>query len=253
MFDISKIKIEIITKQNSPININNPVLNYIQDSDRKGDRLFVKVYYDGAEIGMGVILDFYKQFEVIEDFGEPHTKVISFDYHGTTKYKNTYFGNMIYRIKNFKSPTIDKEERDKYIQEFAAIFQAYLSSLQEKVDNLKLTYIPSNTKIPDDIAKNLSKISKIEIIKIVDKNLNDTVDSKSITTFEESLKHATTKYIFDDKKIQEYPSSQYLIIDDVFGNGSSIFTILKKLYDTTHMLNYFLIVVKDVKRWNECL
>jgi hypothetical protein len=28
MLDISKIKIEIITKQNVPININNPVLNY---------------------------------------------------------------------------------------------------------------------------------------------------------------------------------------------------------------------------------
>lgn len=52
----------------------------------------------------------------------------------------------------------------------------------------------------------------------------------------------------NDKKIEENNKSQYLIIDDVFGNGSSIFTVLKKLYDTTHMLNYFLIVVKDVKR-----
>jgi hypothetical protein len=248
MNNISKIKIEIITKQNIPININNPVLNYIQDKDRKGDRLLVKVYYNNREIGRGVILDFYKQFEIIEDFGEPHTRVVSFDYHGTTKYKNTYLGNMVYRIKNFKNPPIDKDERKSYIEEFTAIFEAYLSSLEKKIDDLKLTYIPSSTKIPDEITYNLSKTFKKEILKIVDKNPHDTVDSKSITTFEESLKHATTKYIFNDKKIKENNKSQYLIIDDVFGNGSSIFTVLKKLYDTTHMLNYFLIVVKDVKR-----
>ena len=129
--NISKIKIEIITKQNIPININNPVLNYIQDKDRKGDRLLVKVYYDDIEIGRGVILDFYKQFEIIEDFGEPHTRVVSFDYHGTTKYKNTYLGNMVYRIKNFKKPPIDKDEREGYIQEFTAIFEAYLTSLED--------------------------------------------------------------------------------------------------------------------------
>lgn len=74
---------------------------------------------------------------------------------------------------------------------------------------MKLTYIPSSSKIPDEITSNLSKTSKKEILKIVDKNPHDKVDSKSITTFEESLKHATTKYIFDDKKIEENKKSQY--------------------------------------------
>lgn len=248
MIDISKIKIEIITKQNIPVNINNPVLNYTQDKNRKGDRLLAKVYYNSVEIGRGIILDFYKQFEIIEDFGEPHTRVISFDYQGSTKYKNTYLGNMIYRIKNFKNPPIKEDEKEKYIQEFTAIFETYLSSLEDKVSDLKLTYIPSSSKVPDNIVSSLSKLSKKEIVKIVDKNPHDRVDSKSITSFEESLKHATSKYIFDDKKIEENNKSQYLIVDDVFGNGSSIFTVLKKLYDTTNMLNYFLIVVKDVKR-----
>lgn len=50
------------------------------------------------------------------------------------------------------------------------------------------------------------------------------------------------------QKIVQNKKSQFLIVDDVFGNGSSIFTILKKLYDTTKMVNYFFIVVKDVKR-----
>jgi len=53
MLDNSKFKIEIITKQNIPINIDNPVLSYIQNKDRKGDRLLVKIYYDGIEIGRG--------------------------------------------------------------------------------------------------------------------------------------------------------------------------------------------------------
>lgn len=247
MLDISKIKIDIITKQNTPININNPVLKYVQDKERKSDRLLAKVYYDGVEIGRGIILDFYKQFEIIEDFGEPHTRVISFEHKGNTRYKNTYFGNMIYKIKNFKDPKIDDDEREKYIQEITAIFETYLASL-EKIDDLKLTCIPSNTKIPDDIVFKLSTLSGREIVKIVDKNPNYNVDNKSITTFEESIKHANTKYIFDDVKIKQNEKSQYLIIDDVFGNGSSIFTILKKLYETTHMLNYFLIAVKDVKR-----
>lgn len=93
---------------------------------------------------------------------------------------------MVYRIKNFKNPPIDKDERKSYIEEFTAIFEAYLSFLEEKIDDLK----PSSTKIPDEITCNLSKK---EILKIVDKNPHDTVDSKSITTFEESLEHATTK------------------------------------------------------------
>ena len=46
MFDISKIKIHIITKQNIPININNHILDYMQNKERKDDRLFVQVFYD---------------------------------------------------------------------------------------------------------------------------------------------------------------------------------------------------------------
>lgn len=58
MLNISKIKIEIITKQNTPININNPVLKYTQDKERKSNRLLAKVFYDNVEIGRGIILDF---------------------------------------------------------------------------------------------------------------------------------------------------------------------------------------------------
>ena len=248
MIELSKIKIEIISKNIVPVNIDNPILTYKQDKNRQSDRLLVKVYYDDIEIGVGIILDFYKQFEIIEDFGEPQTRVISFEHKGNIKFTNTYFGNTIYRIKNFKNPKIAEEERERYIQEITAIFNTYLPFLEEKAPNFKLSYIPSSARIPDDICKNLSNLSKKEIVKIVDKNPNDTIDSKSITTFEDSLNHSNTKYIFDEAKIVQNKKSQFLIVDDVFGNGSSIFTILKKLYDTTKMLNYFFIVVKDVKR-----
>ncbi|MCT7445520.1 hypothetical protein [Aliarcobacter cryaerophilus] len=248
MIELSKIRIEIISKNIVPVNIDNPVLTYNQDKNRKSDRLLVKVYYDDIEIGVGIILDFYKKFEIIEDFGEPQTKVISFEHKGNIKFTNTYLGNMIYRIKNFKNPKIDEEEREKYIQEITAVFNTYLPFLEEKAPNFKLSYIPSSSKIPDDICSNLSNLSKKEIIKIIDKNPNDTIDSKSITTFKDSLTHSNTKYIFDEEKIEQNKKSQFLIIDDVLGNGSSMFSILKKLYDTTKMVNYFFIVVKDVKR-----
>jgi len=162
-------------------------------------------------------------------------------------YKNTHFGQMIYKIKNFKNPPIDDIERKQYIKEITAIFEAYIPSLEKKASNLKLSFIPSATKTPDDIAKRLHTLSNLELVKIIDKNTQDTIDSKNIQNFNDSMEHAKTKYILDKKYIAEN-KSQFLIIDDVMGNGSSLSTILKNLYDMTDMLNYFLIVVKDVKR-----
>lgn len=143
--------------------------------------------------------------------------------------------NATYTFLNFQN-------KDSFLM-FLGLFALFMLLASATVRS-----VTSYAKIPDDITKNLSKISKKEIVKIVDKNPLDAVDSKSITTFEDSIEHATTKYLFDDERLQQYSSSQYLIIDDVFGNGSTIFTVLKKLYDINHMLNYFLVVVKDVKR-----
>lgn len=224
------------------------MLSYIQDRDRKSDRLFVRIFYDGIKIGKDIILDFYKQFENIEDFGEPQTRVISFEYNGSTKYKNTYFGEIIYKIKNFKNPPIDEVEKGIYLEEITSVFNTYLASIKNESNSLKLTYIPSSSKVPEYISNNLSELGEIEILKVIDKNPNHTLDSKNILTFQDSLEHAQNKYIFDEQKIRKNDKSQFIIIDDVFGNGSTIFTVLKKLYDITQMTNYFFIVVKDVKR-----
>ncbi len=62
------------------------------------------------------------------------------------------------------------------------------------------------------------------------------------------MEYAQKKYLFDETFIASHPDAQYIIIDDVMGLGSSILTALKAIYDITGKLNYFLIVVKDVKR-----
>ena len=205
------------------------------------------------EIGRGIILDFYKEFEIVEDFGEPHTGIVSFEYHGKTMYKNTDLGQKIYKIKNLKNPPISQEERDNYINEFVAIFEPYTQWLRKRHDDIKLTCIPSGTKIPDDISCKLSQTTGLELVKIVDKNPEVKADSKNTHDFVEALESSQKKYIFNDLDISNNPNSTYLIIDDVIGNGSSIATVLKKLYDTTNGLNYFLILAKDVKRWIVCL
>jgi len=62
------------------------------------------------------------------------------------------------------------------------------------------------------------------------------------------MEHAQKKYVFDESFITSHSDAQYIVIDDVMGLGSSILTTLKALYDITGKINYFLIVVKDVKR-----
>lgn len=194
------------------------------------------------KIGQGVILDFYKQFEIIEDFGASHVNV------GWS----TTLGDRIYKLKYFKNPPISKERRKLFISSFVDSFVPYIEQLKKKTKEEKcdcyLTYIPSSTKTPDRIVKKLSKETSLPIADIISKDTNDTTDSKNIDDYFESMEHAQKKYVFDETFIASHPDAQYIIIDDVMGLGSSILTTLKSIYDITGKLNYFLIVVKDVKR-----
>ena len=63
MIDFTKFKIDIYTNKETHI-IDNTNLSYIEKETI--DDLFVKIYYDKIEIGRGIILDFYKEFENIE-------------------------------------------------------------------------------------------------------------------------------------------------------------------------------------------
>ena len=240
--EYKKFRIEITTKQHVPLHPKNPYLQYIQDDSRKGKRLGVKVFYDNVKIGQGVILDFYKQFEIIEDFGASHVNV------GWS----TTLGDRIYKLKYFKKPSISKERRKFFISSFVDSFVPYIEQLKKKTKEEKsdcyLTYIPSSTKTPDRIAKKLSKETDIPLVTMISKDPKDTQDSKNIEDYFESMDHAQKKYLFDSGFISEHSDAQYIIIDDVMGLGSSILTSLKAIYDITGKMNYFLIVVKDVKR-----
>ncbi len=240
--DFKKFKIEITTKQHVPVHPKNPYLKYIQDETRQGKRLKVRVSYDGVDIGHGVVLDFYKQFDIIEDFGASHVNV------GWS----TTLGDRIYKLKYFKNPPIPKEQRKFFISSFVDSFVPYIEQLKKKTKEEKcdcyLTYIPSSTKTPDRIAKKLAKETSVPLANIISKDPSDSTDSKNIEDYIESMEHAQKKYLFDEKFISENSDAQYIIIDDVMGLGSSILTTLKAIYDITGKINYFLIVVKDVKR-----
>lgn len=244
MFD--KFKLEIHTNRTTPIVQDNPALSYVYDRDI--DELFVKVYFDGTEIGQGIILDFYKEFTNIETNGEIHTQIKTFPFHDRTKQKFTNFGNKIYQLKYLKSPPIANHLRDNYISEFANAINHYIPSLQEIVEDLKITFIPSSTKTPDSIANLLSQFTSLELAHIISKNPQIQSDSKNISDFYISMENSLNKYILDETYLKENIDSQYIIIDDVMGNGSSILNVLKKLNDLNHKTNYFFIAVKDVKR-----
>jgi hypothetical protein len=243
---LDKFKIEIHTNREAPVVLDNPVLSYVYDCDT--DELFVKVYFDDVEIAQGIILDYYKEFTNIELNGRVHTQIKTFPFHDRTKQKYTNFGNKIYQIKYLKSPPIPKEQRDNYIREFTNAINQYIPSLQEILSNIKITYIPSSTQIPDDIAISLGALTSIELIHVIGKNTQNVIDSKNITDFYGLMEHSHNKYIIDEAYLKTNSNSQYIIIDDVMGNGSTILTVLKKLYDINKRVNYFFIVVKDVKR-----
>lgn len=240
--DFKKFKIEITTKQHIPVHPKNPYLKYIQDETRQGKRLKVRVFYDGVVIGQGVILDFYKKFEIIEDFGASHVNVG----------RSTALGNQIYRLKYFRNPPVSKEIRKSYIAGFVDSFFPYIEQLKTKTKkegyNCFLTYIPSSTKTPDRIAKKLAKETTIPLVNIISKDPSVSTDSKNIDNYVESMQYAQNKYVFDKKFIADHADAQYIIIDDVMGLGSSILSTLKAIYNITGKINYFLIVVKDVKR-----
>ncbi len=243
MIDFTKYKIEIHTNKETPI-VNNTNLFYVKDEGR--DELFVKIYYEDIEIGQGIILDFYKEFLNIDLNGKKTTQIKTFPFHSETKEKYTNYGNKIYQLKYLNNPSIPITQRKMHINEFANNINQYIAQLLEINEDLKLTYISSASQVPEDIVKELDNITSLEIANIILKNSG--IDSKSITNFQEGINNSILKYGIKESYLTANLDTQYIIIDDVMGNGSSIATVLKKLYDKTQKLNYFFIVAKDVRR-----
>jgi phosphoribosylpyrophosphate synthetase len=189
-----------------------------------------------------VILDFYKEFENIEDFfGSRITRIKTFEWHGRLYTQNTYFGQKVYEMKNFNDPPIDNSKRGSYLNEIVSAFEPYIRSLIEHDVALTLGYVPSSSKIPDEIAHRLAQIFQLPLKSFIQKNSD--VPSKQLTAIDEQT---FNKYMLDFSKLDK--NSTFLIIDDVVGTGATVCEIMHKLYNFNSKINYFLSVVKDVKR-----
>ena len=231
----------IIKARKVPI-VSNPIIEYIEEKDRKSNHLYCEIYNDTILISKGIILDFYKEFENIVDFfGNVSTNISQFEWQGKIYTKNTYFGQKIFEIKNFINPPINKEKRESYLSEMINAFNPYIESLIKHNIIPTISYIPSSSIIPDDIASQLSVLNKLKIAHIIQKNSN--IQSKVLTTINSQN---FNKYIVNFQGIDK--SNSFLIIDDVVGTGATFCEVMNKLYEFNQKINYFLAIVKDVKR-----
>ncbi|MCT7619182.1 hypothetical protein [Aliarcobacter butzleri] len=240
--DFKKFKIKIRYKNNVPVYPKNPYIEYEKVITRDNEHLFTEIFYDNVIIGKGIILDFYKYFEIKKsDWGNLYTFPLN----------RTQLGEKIYKIKFYKEPPIPYSLKEQYIESFLELFQNIFDKLNRKIilnkQTLCISYIPSSSGIPNILASKLSTKFDLELKELISKD-DSLVSSKNIDDYIESMKHSQKKYKFDTNFIEKNKDSIYLIIDDVFGLGSSIITAMKHFYDITKKINFFFCIVKDTKR-----
>lgn len=232
----------IIKTKKAPI-VNNPILFYVEDKNRKTSNLYCEIYYNNTLISQGIILDFYKEFEnMVDFFGNISTHILTFEWQDKLYTKNTYFGQKIFEIKNFTKPPLELKKRQNYLNEITNIFDFYVKNLIQNSITPIVSYIPSSLKIPDEIAYQLANINNLQIAHIIKKK-NTNAQSKVLTTVNSQN---FNKYIVNLNN--SYKEKTFLIIDDVVGTGATFCEVMYKLYTFNQKINYFLAVVKDVKR-----
>jgi hypothetical protein len=232
----------IIKAKKVPVNINNEIIEYIQDTTIQNNHLHCELFFQQTLIAQGIILDFYKEFEILQDFNQNlFTHILTFEYNGREYQKYTYFEKKLYEMKYLKSPSIQQVTRDSYIDEIISHFNGYIKYLKENYSNLNMTFIPSSSQIPDDIANKLSVINSIPLNTIVSKN--SSIASKAITNLSTQQ---FNKYSIDLS--QSNINDTFIVIDDVMGTTASICETMYKLYNFNKKVNFFFIPVKDVKR-----
>lgn len=232
----------IIKAKKVPVNINNEIIEYIQDTTMANDYLFCELFFQTTLIAQGIILDFYKEFEIIQDFNQNlSTNILTFEWNDTIYTKNTYFGQKIFEIKNFKKPPLADYKRESYINEIVSHFNGYIEYLKKSHSNLNITMIPSSSKIPEDISIKLSGINQIPLKTNISKN--SVISSKSMTTLSTQQ---FNKYTVDLSQSNTYDT--FILIDDVMGTSASLCETMCKLYNFNKKVNFFFIPVKDVKR-----
>ncbi len=238
---VGNFKISIKAKK-VPVNIDNEMINYVQDSTLKNNHLHCEIFFQDTLIAQGIILDFYKEFEILEGFNKiSFTHILTFEYNGREHQSYTKFGKTIYEMKYLNNPPIVKEIRELYLDEIISYFNGYINYLKENYTNLNITYIPSQSKIPDDLSSKLSKINTIPLKANISKN--SSVSSKSITNLSTQ---EFNKYYVDLS--QSNTNDNFILIDDVIGTSASLCEAMYKLYNFNKKVNFFFIPVKDVKR-----
>ena len=232
----------VIKAKKVPVNINNEIIEYIQDATIQNNHLQCKVFFQNTLIAQGIILDFYKEFEILQDFNQnPFTHILTFAHNGREYQKYTYFGKKLYEMKYLKNPPIQQGIKGSYVDEIISHFNGYINSLKQSHIQLNITYIPSNSLIPDEIANKLAQINCIPLKPIISKH--SSTASKTITRLSTQQ---FNKYSIDLSQLDS--NDTFILIDDVMGTTSSICETMYKLYNFNKKLNFFFIPVKDVKR-----
>jgi hypothetical protein len=231
-----------ITAKKVPINIANKIIEYRQDESRKNNHLQCEVFFRDTLIAQGIVLDFYKEFEILQDFNQNlFTHILTFEYNGREYQKYTYFGKKLYEMKYLKTPPIQQVTRDSYIDEIVSHFNGYINSLKQSHTHLNITFIPSSSLIPDEIANKLAQINGLPLKPIIFKN--SSTASKTITSLSTQQ---FNKYSIDLS--QSNMNDTFIFIDDVIGTTASICETMYKLYDFNKKVNFFFIPLKDLKR-----
>ena len=232
----------IIKAKKVPVNIDNEIIEYVRDTTLQNSHLHCEIFFQDILIAQGIILDFYKKFEILEGFNKvPFTHILTFEYNGREHQSYTKFGKTIYEMKYLNDPPIKNTIRESYINTIISHFNGYINSLKENYTNLNITYIPSQSKIPDDISSKLAEINTIPLKANISKN--SSVSSKSITNLSTQ---DFNNYSVDLS--QSNTNDIFILIDDVIGTSASLCETMYKLYAFNKKVNFFFVPVKDVKR-----
>ncbi len=219
----------IIESKKIPILQEPSIMKYVMNEERT--ILFCKIFYKENIIAKGIILDFYKEFDIRRNqYGKSYTQIIT----------NTQLGNMVYKIKYYKNPPLPITEKNRYLNTIVDIFEEdILKGINPS--NKVMSFIPSKSKIPDEIAQKLAQKTGIPIQDFIKKKSN--IESKNQSDiFDKDL----NLYSIDFDKIDK--SDKCIIIDDVVGTGASLCEVMYKLHKFNNQINIFLAIVKDVKR-----
>ena len=210
--------------------VNNPILEYVEN--KKLTRLLGEIYYEDKLIAKGVILDFYKEFKNVGN----ETK-IKRDYYS---YVNTPFGQKIRELKYYDKPPLSRKRKEGHIRKISYIFRQFINSFLWEQDINVITFVPSSKKIPDEVSKNISSKMNINLKDVIEKNSSN--PSKNLSLNEQNFNKYKIKYGYLNE------NDTILVIDDVVGTGATFCEVMYKLNRFNNKINYFLAVVKDVKR-----